>query len=104
MSKTTSPSPFAKQLRAELTRQNVSIRSLAKRMNPEEPNVARRNVYRWLAGTSAPSPASREAVAQALGLPLDHFASDDEEEDALAALMTGLRALVREVAREGAAA
>jgi transcriptional regulator with XRE-family HTH domain len=74
---------FARQLREELSRQKLGIRTLARRMDPERPETARRSLYKWLGGEHLPSRASREAVAVALGLPEDHFSADDDEEDAL---------------------
>lgn len=88
-----------------LTEQNVSVRELARRMQPGDPEGMRRSVARWLSPTANavnPSPASRKAVAQALGLPEDVFGDegdDSEETDPVAALMTAIRRVVRDEIR-----
>jgi transcriptional regulator with XRE-family HTH domain len=62
--------PFAETVRAELSRQNLSIRGLARRMNPGDTEKARRSLYRWLNDGIEPSAKSRAAVAEALGVEL----------------------------------
>lgn len=94
---------FAIQLRAALDDQGISVRSLAKRINPQTPETARSNLMRWLRGSHMPSRTSRRAVAVALGLEPAHFetaANDDEDEDPVADLMEALRALVRQTVAE----
>lgn len=73
-------SAFGDQLRAELERQNLSIRKLARRMNPDKPEIARRALAKWIAGTR-PSPASRMLVADALGVAASTFEDSDDSED-----------------------
>lgn len=76
---------FGQRLAAELDRQNVSARELARRMNPADPELQRRSIARWLAPVDAavnPSPSSRANAAAALGLDVAEFAEDDEEEAA----------------------
>lgn len=88
---------FGTRLRQELDRQRVSIRTLAKRLDSERPEVARRNLARWIGGYNSPSRLNRIAVAHALGIPPEAFLEDDdEEEDPLVALMSALRRVVRE--------
>jgi lambda repressor-like predicted transcriptional regulator len=79
---TTRPrSTFGDQLRAELERQEMSIRKLARRMNPDNPGIARRSLHKWIAGTR-PSPASRLVVAEALGVEASTtFPDSDDSED-----------------------
>lgn len=71
---------FGERLRTELSRQNLSIRKLARRIDPKNPEVARRNLSRWIAGTK-PTGASRALVADALGVDMSYFDEDDEEDD-----------------------
>jgi transcriptional regulator with XRE-family HTH domain len=72
---------FGDRLRDALEREGLSIRALARRMNPEHPETARRNLMRWLGGT-APEPANRRLVAEALGVDPRHFDEGDDEEEA----------------------
>jgi hypothetical protein len=52
-----------------------STRSLGERLDPYEPERGRRNVYRWLNGIG-PSEASRRAVAEAFGVPVDEVPAE----------------------------
>lgn len=73
---------FGQRLAAELDRQNVSARELARRMNPGDPELQRRSVARWLAPLGKavnPSPSSRAGAAVALGLDVSAFDDEDEE-------------------------
>lgn len=99
MTARSTPTRFSLQVREEMGRQNLSIRGLARRIDPANVDRARRNLHRWLDEGITPSRASRAEVEVALGLESSSLA-DDEEEDAVAALMRGLRALVRETQRE----
>ena len=75
--------PFGRKLAAELERQNVSARELARRMKPHDPEAQRRSIARWLAPLGSapnPSPSSRRAAAEALGL--EPGALDEDEEEA----------------------
>lgn len=97
-----SPQPphtqFGRALRAELDRADVSVRELARRWKPEKPEDARTNLHRYLSDNPGravtPGQRVRQEIAEALGLESSAF--DADEEDAMAALMIGLRALVRE--------
>lgn len=75
---------FASQLRSALDEADVSVRSLAKRLNPESPETARSNLMRWLRGAHMPSRRSRRRVALELGLEANHF-----ENNAPAAHLSG---------------
>lgn len=97
---------FSSKLRTELVKQNLGVRTLARRMDPGQPERARRSLNRWLNEGIKPSPANRVAVALALGVPEDSFADDDdEEEDAelYAALSQLTRVIVSRVKEEAAA-
>lgn len=74
-------STFGSRLRAELERQGLSLRKLSRRLDPQNPERARRNLSRWVAGHHRPSPGSRVLIAEALGLHRDHFADDDDDEE-----------------------
>lgn len=88
---------FGHQLRQELDRQGLSLRAFARRLNPSNPEVARRSLAKWNAGTVVPSLESRSAVAVALGLNPSHFGDDEDEEESelYADLDAALNALVR---------
>lgn len=73
--------PFGHRLRAELATAEVSIRELARRLDPEKPENARRTVTRWVTGGSKPTRENRRAAAVALGL--EPAAFDDEEDSEL---------------------
>lgn len=91
---------FAVQLRDAIDESGTSIRGLSRKLNPQSPETARSNLSRWLRGAHVPSRASRRAVAAALGLPADHFGTDDDEEpDPMVDLLRSIRALVREEVR-----
>lgn len=75
----------------------MSIRALARVLDPQRPDVARRNLARWIGGYNQPSRIHRVAVAEALGLPPEHFFDDDDEEaDPVVDLMKVIRRVVRE--------
>lgn len=95
-------SVFGEKLRAELDNQGVSIRGLARKMSPEQPEVMRRNLARWIGGYNSPSRIHRVAVADALGVPREKFTdTDDEEEDLVVSLVAAIRRVVRqELARD----
>lgn len=99
MGGTTAPkrTRFGQELRSQLDRQRLSIRKLAKRLDPEQPDRARRNLARWIGGYNSPSRISRIAVAEALGLPSDALLEDDDEEaDPVVDLVRAIRRVVRE--------
>jgi transcriptional regulator with XRE-family HTH domain len=92
---------FGEKLRAELTRKNVSIRQLSRRLDPNSPEAARRNLTRWIAGTR-PTKTSRVAVAVALDVAPDYFDEDDEEEDSeMADLVRALMHRIDQRVEEG---
>lgn len=70
---------FGAKLQRELARQDLGIRTLARRIDQQNAENWRRNIYRWLGGVS-PEPEHRETVAVALGLDA-HALDDDEDEE-----------------------
>lgn len=72
---------FPRKVQTELKRQGIGIRTLARRMNPDHPEQARRNLNRWIHEGIKPSPPNRVAVAVALGVREDTFSSEEDEED-----------------------
>lgn len=89
-------SQFGQKLRLELDRQQMSLRKLARTMAPEHPEQMRRNLARWIGGYNQPSRIHRVAVADALGVPLETFDDDDEEDDIMGALLEAIRRVVRD--------
>lgn len=82
-----------------------SIRGVARRMangQPEKIEVAKRSLFKWIAGTTRPSSASRSLVAVAVERDPSVFAEDDDEEedaemrDLFRALMTRIDRVVEE--------
>lgn len=70
---------FVRRVRAEMVAQQLSVRALARRMDPNNLDRARRNLHRWLDEGIAPSRSSRREVAEALGLEPSALDEDDEE-------------------------
>lgn len=61
--------PLARWLRAEIDeRPNWGIRTLARQMNPDEPEIARRALNRYMYEGADPSDAYRDQIAAALGV------------------------------------
>lgn len=75
---------FGRRLRDELDRQNLSVRALARRMQPDNPEPMRRNIARWLSplpdSSVNPSTASAHAAASSLGVSVETLLPDDDEE------------------------
>lgn len=100
METTTRPTRFVSRVRAEMESQKLSIRGLARRMDAENVDRARRNLHRWLDEGIAPGRASRREVAAALQI--DHAeleGDDDEEADPVVDLFTALMRVVDERVR-----
>lgn len=85
METTTHESRFIKRVRSEMSSQKLSIRALARRMDPANIDRARRNLHRWLDEGIAPGRTSRQEVAVALAIDARELEPDDEEEDHLVA-------------------
>lgn len=73
-------STFSQRVRGEMARQGVSIKGLARRIDPTNVDRVRRNLHRWLDEGILPHRSSRREVATALGLD-EHALDDDEESD-----------------------
>ena len=75
---------FGRRLREELDRQNLSVRALARRMQPDNPEPMRRNIARWLSplpeSAVNPSTASVRAAAGSLGVSVEELLPDEPEE------------------------
>jgi transcriptional regulator with XRE-family HTH domain len=67
---------LGQRIRAERERAGVSKRALAHKLNPSNPESARRELYYWESGKYAPERKNREAIAKALGLPSSFFNGD----------------------------
>jgi transcriptional regulator with XRE-family HTH domain len=100
--------PFGARLRAELDRQGISNRELARRLDPADPEGARRSIARWLAPRDravTPSRPNVAAIAAALGVQPEELQpeeDDDEESDLAATLVHTLKALMRHERRRAA--
>jgi len=74
---------FGTKLATALDTQGMSVRGLARRLRPDDPESARRTLHRYLAGRT-PSPEMRQQIATALGIDagdLEPDSSDDEDEE-----------------------
>lgn len=91
---------FGQRLRRQLDSKGVSVRELARRIRPDDPETGRRNIARWLAPRDravTPSRATINLVADALRID-SHELADDEEDDPAVALLN----LVRQIAKQAA--
>lgn len=88
---------YGDSLRSFLASRNISTRTLAKRLNPSNPESARRDLNRIFAGRE-PRAEKREEIAAALGVERREIEGDpdDEEEDPVAALLYQVQTLVRQ--------
>ena len=66
--------------------QRLSMRGLARRIDPGNIERARRNLIRWIHGGITPGRNSRNDVARALGIDPSELEDDDEETDLAAVL------------------
>lgn len=67
---------LAAWLRQQLDERGWGVRTLARKMNPAESEVARRSLNRYLFEGSYPSETNRQAIADALGVPVDEVPDD----------------------------
>jgi hypothetical protein len=65
---TAQPSNFVRRVRAEMDAQSLSMRGLARRIDPDNVERARRNLIRWMHGGIQPGRNNRIEVARALGI------------------------------------
>lgn len=89
MRTTTTGAHYGESLQAALDRTEVSVRELARRLNPSDPETARRSVKRYLRGSQTPTVQTREQIADALGLSRSDIEGDT---DMVADLYVQLRA------------
>lgn len=68
---------LGKQIKAERERLGLSRRAFAYKLNPENPESARRSLYFWETGSRSPSAENRQALAEALGLSSSFFNGDE---------------------------
>jgi hypothetical protein len=97
----TSPSRFVVRVRTEMSAQQLSVRGLARRMDPINVDRARRNLHRWLDEGIKPGRASRREVATALRIEAAEL-EDDEESDPVAVLVAAFRQIMRDEIRRAA--
>lgn len=71
---------LARWLRGQLDEQGLGIRTLAKKMNPADPEVPRRALNRVLYEGAMPSDANRRLIAVGLGVSPEELPSEDDEE------------------------
>lgn len=98
---------FATRVRSEMDAQGLSVRALARRIDPANLDRARRNLHRWLDEGMQPTRTSRVAVARALGVDVSELEEDDDDEegDIQAVLTAWVTTIVRaEILRVAAAA
>jgi hypothetical protein len=78
--------------------QRLSVRGLARRIDPGNLDRARRNLHRWLDEGIVPGRISRLEVATALGIDAAELEGDedDEEADPMVDLFRAIRAIVRD--------
>jgi hypothetical protein len=88
---------FVRRVREEMREQSLSVRGLARRMDPQNVDRARRNLHRWLDEGISPNRASVSDIATALGIDEGDL---DEEDELPLALDTMLRSYLRKLIRE----
>jgi transcriptional regulator with XRE-family HTH domain len=100
---TTTPSAFALRVRQEMKAQGLSVRGLARKIDPENLDRVRRNLHRWLDEGILPSRSSREEVALALGISVDVLEAGhdvDGERDRIVASLLPFAQLMADLATE----
>ena len=85
------PGTSSHKLALLLEARDMGARSLAKLIAPHGVDDMRKNVRRWLTGTT-PNRASRDAITDALGVQRGAIEPDPEEESLNAALFREIRA------------
>lgn len=68
MARAITPTPLAEWIQAQLVERGWGVRTLARHMAPDDPEVARRALNRYLFEGSNPSEANRRLIAEALGV------------------------------------
>lgn len=89
---------YGQHLRRYLDEHGISVRSLSRRLNPEKPEAARRQLNRIIKGRE-PRAATRERIADALDTTREAIeGSDEEDEDQMVdALLSRISDLTRDV-------
>lgn len=80
MTTTTTRESYAQWLRRQMTEREITQRELARRLNPEDSEIARRAVRRYLKGM-VPLQRTREKIATALGSEKTGPEGADDAED-----------------------
>jgi hypothetical protein len=80
--------------------QRLSMRGLARRIDPDNVERARRNLIRWMHEGIQPGRTARIDVARALGIDHAELEDDDEEADPMVVLFNAVKAVVRVVSAE----
>lgn len=86
MGRTVAPTPFAGWLDEQLRSRGWGVRTLARRINQREPEIARRALNRYLFEGAKPTPGYRSSIAAAFEVGDDEMPvgdDDDEESDSL---------------------
>jgi hypothetical protein len=94
MSTSISNETYAQWLERQMKERGFSTRSLARVMNPEDPEVARRALRRYLSGM-VPQARTRVAIAEALGSAESEPPSSDDDKGG--SLLAALRSRLHEV-------
>jgi hypothetical protein len=81
---------FSDKLNAVLEDRSMSNRGLANRIDPENPESARRTIRKWRSGQQTATQASRNSVTDALGLERGSLDPDDEEDSLVRALIAAI--------------
>lgn len=82
---------FSEKLRGEMDARNMGARTLARLIEPENIEQARKTVRRWLGGMT-PTQANRDKVTDALGLERGALDPDPDDEDLNVPLMRAIKA------------
>ena len=77
MGRTRATTPLAEWLTAALEERGWGVRTLARKMNPAEPEIARRALNRYLFEGSDPNDSYRDSIAEALGVDSSEVPSVD---------------------------
>lgn len=72
MAKVSAPSTFADWLRTQLDERGLGVRTLARKIDPQNPEAPRRAIYHYLRG-STPTEAYLTAIAEAFGVSRDEI-------------------------------
>lgn len=75
--RTITPTPFAVWLNDQLDQRGWGVRTLAKKINADQPEVARRALNRYLFESGRPTTHYREAIADAFEISTDEVPGGD---------------------------